>query len=104
MKDGAVEQCDTPDRIVLDPATPYVAKFIEDIEAARVVHAGAICEPMEADTPTGDPVSAKATIHSLARRLVSDDRPIIPVADASGALVGGLNRSAALNILLGSDE
>jgi len=104
MKDGAVEQCDTPDRIVLNPATPYVAKFIEDIEAARVVHAGAICEPMEAGTPTGDPVSSKATIHSLARRLVSDDRPIIPVADASGALVGGLNRAAALNILLGSDE
>jgi len=27
MKDGAVEQCDTPDRIVMNPATEYVRKF-----------------------------------------------------------------------------
>ena len=27
MKDGAIEQCDTPDRIVMHPATEYVAKF-----------------------------------------------------------------------------
>ena len=27
MKDGAVEQCDTPDQIVLNPQTPYVQQI-----------------------------------------------------------------------------
>ena len=35
MKDGAIEQCDTPDQIVLYPATEYVAKFTEDIEKSK---------------------------------------------------------------------
>ncbi len=39
MKDGVVEQCDTPDRIVLNPATEYVRKFTAVIDRARVVHA-----------------------------------------------------------------
>ena len=32
MKDGAIEQCDIPATIVLNPATDYVHKFTEDIE------------------------------------------------------------------------
>ena len=39
MKDGAIEQCDTPDKIVLNPATDYVAKFTQEIDTARVVRA-----------------------------------------------------------------
>ena len=45
MKDGAVEQCDTPDQIVLNPATDYVRKFTEEIDKARVVHAGVLAMP-----------------------------------------------------------
>ena len=44
MKDGAVEQCDTPDKIVLEPATEYVRKFTEEIEKSRVVHAGVLAD------------------------------------------------------------
>lgn len=46
MKDGAVEQCDTPDKIVLSPATEYVAKFTEDVDKARVVHARVLAMPI----------------------------------------------------------
>ena len=44
MKDGAVEQCDTPDQIVLHPATEYVRKFTEEIDKARVVHTETLIE------------------------------------------------------------
>ena len=97
MKDGAVEQCDTPDQIVLNPATEYVRKFTEEIDKARVVHAGVLAK---ADTAgEGEPVDAKATVQELARLLVQDTREVIPVAQ-DGKAIGGMNRQEALAILL----
>jgi len=101
MKDGAVEQCDTPDRIVLDPQTPYVAKFTEDIEKARVVHASVLARPLNGLPPAGSPVPAGATVMQLARQLVNDPREELPVAAKDGTLIGVLNRQEALDILLG---
>ncbi|WP_171173190.1 glycine betaine/L-proline ABC transporter ATP-binding protein [Ruegeria sp. HKCCD8929] len=101
MKNGAVEQCDTPDKIVMNPATDYVAKFTEEIDKARVVHAGALAHPLNGHVPDGQPVAARTTIHDLARRLVSDSGDELPVTDDTGAVVGVLNRQAALDVLMG---
>ena len=97
MKDGAVEQCDTPDQIVLNPATEYVRKFTEEVDKARVVHAGVLA--IADDTGEGEPVDASATIKDLAKLLVHDTREVIPVA-RDGAVIGGLNRQDGLTILL----
>jgi len=51
MKDGLIEQVDTPDQIVLNPQTPYVRRFIEDIDKSRVVHAGVLADPVTGATP-----------------------------------------------------
>ena len=99
MKDGAVEQLDTPDRIVLDPATPYVAKFTEEVDKARVVHAGALMGPVNGAVPEGEPVEAGATVQELARLLVNDGRDAIPVR-RDGSVVGMLDRRRALDVLL----
>ncbi len=104
MKDGAVEQCDRPDRIVMDPATDYVAKFIEDIEKARVVHASAMAQPVNGHDLTGAPVDGGKTISQLARLLVNDDRAILPVSGPDGAVIGALDRQKALDVLLGASE
>ena len=98
MKDGAVEQIDTPDQIVLNPATEYVRKFTEEIEKARVVHAGVLAEA--GLSGAGEPVDAGATILSLARRLVDDAADAIPVA-RDGQVIGAMQRAKALNVLLG---
>jgi glycine betaine/proline transport system ATP-binding protein len=97
MKNGAVEQCDTPDQIVLNPATDYVAKFTEEIDKARVVHAGGLVRPELA--ASGEPVLFDATIRDLARLLVHDTRDAIPVMKA-GNLIGAMARHDALDILL----
>ena len=97
MKDGAVEQCDTPDQIVLNPATEYVRKFTEDIDKARVVHAGVLASA--GNLGEGDPVDAMATVKDLAGLLVHDTRKIIPV-QRNGSVIGGLNRQEALTVLL----
>ncbi|MEM6987484.1 MAG: betaine/proline/choline family ABC transporter ATP-binding protein [Pseudomonadota bacterium] len=102
MKDGAVEQIDKPGNIVMNPATEYVAKFTEDIDKARVIHARDLMQSVdEASVPEGQPVTAASSVHDLARRLFDDLSPSLPVADAKGIVVGVLNRNDALNILLG---
>jgi glycine betaine/proline transport system ATP-binding protein len=100
MKDGAVEQCDTPDQIVLNPATEYVRKFTEEIDKARVVRANVMAQPIKGKAPTGDPVASTASIQQLARTLVNDKRKLLPVADADGTVIGTLDRQAALDLLL----
>lgn len=103
MKDGAVEQCATPDQIVLNPATEYVAKFTEEIEKARVVHAGVLAGPVNGHALEGPAVAAGATILSLARQLVNDSREILPVSDKAGEVIGAMKRQDALNVLLGAE-
>ena len=98
MKDGAVEQIDTPDQIVLNPATEYVAKFTEDVDKARVVHASGLV--VDGSVGEGEPVAADTTIQSLARRLIDETAEIIPVKMPDGN-VKGMPRKAALDVLLG---
>ena len=99
MKDGAIEQCDTPDQIVLHPATEYVRKFTEDIDKARVVTARVLANA--GSKGTGEAVDGTASIKDLAKILVHDDREIIPVT-VDGAIIGGMDRAQALSVLLGT--
>ncbi|UWQ53454.1 quaternary amine ABC transporter ATP-binding protein [Leisingera caerulea] len=101
MKDGVVEQCDTPDQIVLNPATEYVAKFTEEIEKSRVVHAGVLAREVNGHSLTGTPIGEKQTISELARLLVNDNRDFLPVANSAGSLIGAISRQEALDVLLG---
>ena len=96
MKDGAIEQCDTPDQIVLHPATPYVAKFTEEVQKSLVIRARAMVRPGDAD---GQALAANATLHALARQIASDPRALIPVAETDGRRIGLLDRAATLDIL-----
>ncbi|WP_271951750.1 quaternary amine ABC transporter ATP-binding protein [Ruegeria faecimaris] len=103
MRNGAVEQCDTPDKIVMNPATEYVAKFTEDVDKARVVHAKGLAKPVNGHALEGAPINGGSTIHELARVLVNDNRILLPVADDNGVVTGVLERDAALNVLLGAE-
>ncbi|WP_026155530.1 ATP-binding cassette domain-containing protein [Paracoccus sp. N5] len=100
MKDGAVEQCDTPDRIVMAPATPYVAKFTAQIDRARVVRLAALASPAAGDVH-GAALPGDAVLHDMARAILADPRPQIPVAAADGSLLGLLDRQAATDLILG---
>ncbi len=103
MKDGAVEQIDTPDRIVMAPATPYVAKFTSAIDRTRVIHVGALASPVAGRSVEGAALPADQTLHALARRIVEDSRSQIPVSGTDGQVIGLLDRAAALTQLLGPE-
>ena len=101
MKDGRVEQCDTPDRIVLQPATDYVARFTADIDRAKVLHVGGLASPVNGRAIDGPALPGGQTLRAMARRPVSDSRDWIPVADGTGRITGMIGRAEALDIILG---
>lgn len=103
MFEGAIEQVDTPDRIVTRPATDYVARFTREIAKARVVHARALAEPLNGRPIEGEPVSGDATIAALGRRLVESRTELIPVAGRDGALIGAMQRAQAMDLLFAED-
>ena len=111
MKDGAIEQCDTPDQIVLNPATEYVSKFTEVVEKARVVHARGLVEPgmqipasVDGQSISDSSVSGAKTIYELARQLINETSEFIPVVDEKASGIGLLSRQKALDVLLGSQQ
>lgn len=64
MKDGAIVQNDTPERILLQPANEYVREFTRDIPRLKVLTAQSIMKPytngmsMERSVPATTPVEA----------------------------------------------
>ena len=104
MRDGVVEQCDTPQAILLDPATDYVAKFTKDVEKSRVVRVRDIAESRSGDLPAGDPIDANACLHDIGRTLFDERREEIAVVGVNGEPVGVLSRDRAVAILFGEDR
>ncbi|MCY3539869.1 MAG: betaine/proline/choline family ABC transporter ATP-binding protein [bacterium] len=50
MRDGAVVQIGTPEEILTEPATAYVAEFVQDVDQGRVIECGEIMlEPKPID-------------------------------------------------------
>ena len=101
MKDGMIEQCSTPDEIVLNPATEYVRKFTEEIEKARVVTVEAILEPTGEQTTSTNAIYGNKKLKDVAKILASDTREFIPVKNNNDKIVGHINRKMALDIVFG---
>ncbi|MXW48583.1 MAG: betaine/proline/choline family ABC transporter ATP-binding protein [Gammaproteobacteria bacterium] len=101
MKDGIIEQLDTPSNIVLNPATEYVRKFTEDVPRVKVLTVGSIMDPLDESERLGElRVSKDAIVESVAEDILSEERPVA-VVDAKDNVVGTLHASHVLKVLFG---
>ena len=101
MKDGVVEQLDTPANIVLNPATEYVRRFTEDVPREKVLRVESVMDPLDESETLGDlRVPKDAIIESVAEEILGQERPVA-VVDPDGAVVGTLHSSHVLRVLFG---
>jgi len=101
MKEGVIEQLDTPANIVLNPATEYVRKFTEEVPRERVLKIESVMDPYNNSEELGDlRVSKDAIIETVAESILSADKPV-GVVDGNNELVGVLHSSHVINILFG---
>ena len=90
MKNGIIEQLDTPANIVLNPRTEYVRKFTEDVPREKVLRVVSVMEaPAAGETPGELRVPGDALIEDVAEDVLGQSLPV-GVVDGSGALVGVL--------------
>ena len=101
MKDGVIEQLDTPANIVLNPATDYVVKFTEGVPREKVLTCANLMEPL-GDTPVSAlTVRQNAIIETVAEAVLGQNQPV-QVMDDQGKPVGILNGRTILHVLFGT--
>jgi glycine betaine/proline transport system ATP-binding protein len=101
MKEGIIEQLDTPANIVLNPATEYVRKFTEEVPREKVLKVSSVMEPVSASEQLGDlKVSQDAIMETVAEAVLSQDKPVA-VMDDDNEIVGTLHASHVLSMLFG---
>ena len=101
MKDGIIEQLDTPANIVLKPATEYVRKFTEEVPREKVLKIESVMDPYKGDEKLSSlQVSKDAIIETVAEEVLSQQKPVA-VLNNKGKIVGILNCSTILHILFG---
>ena len=103
MKDGIIEQLDTPANIVLNPATEYVRKFTEEVPREKVLKIESVMDPIiDGSEGLSDlKVSKDAMIETVAEVVLSEQKPVA-VVDTNNEIVGTVHSSKVIHVLFGS--
>ena len=101
MKDGIIEQLDTPANIVLNPATEYVRKFTEEVPREKVLKIESVMDPKEDNEELGNlEVSKDAIIETVAEEILSQDKSVA-VTNADKKIVGIVKPSKIIHTVFG---
>ena len=101
MKDGIIEQLDTPANIVLNPATEYVRKFTQEVPREKVLKIESVMEPMSDSKNLSDlKVSKDAIIETVAEKILEQEKPV-SVIDSNNKVVGVVKPSKVIHTVFG---
>ncbi len=101
MKDGIIEQLDTPANIVLNPATEYVRKFTEEVPREKILKIESVMDPINELEQLSDlKVSKDALIETVAEKILNQEKPVA-VIDSSNKTIGVIHTSKVIHILFG---
>jgi len=102
MKDGIIEQLDTPTNIVLNPATEYVRKFTEEVPREKVLKIESVMDPVNKSETLSDlKIFKDVIIETVAEKILSQEKPVA-VIDSNNKVVGTLYPSKVIHVLFGS--
>jgi len=101
MKDGIIEQLDTPANIVLSPATEYVKKFTQEVPREKVLKIESVMEPISDNKNLSDlKVSKDAIIETVAEKILSQEKPVA-VIDSNKKVIGIVKPSKIIHTVFG---
>jgi len=104
MKDGIIEQIDTPANIVLNPSTDYVARFTNDVPREKVLKCKNVMEEIGDVSDLSDlRVPHNAIIETVAEAVLNEPKPVVVIDDNDKA-IGVLNSKSIVHILFGTSE
>ena len=98
MKDGEVVQSGTPEELVLNPATPYVAEFTRNVARAKVIKVASVMKP-EPGASAATTVDARTTVAEVAPLFAGSGGPI-GVTGLDGGVIGSVHRDDVVTIMM----
>ncbi len=100
LKDGKMDQEDTPAEILLNPKTDYVRRFVEDVNRSRVLKAKHIMEkPNGQNTSDSFEVKENDFIEKFIDKIVVEKPSIIVVKDNQNKNIGFITPNRLSEIL-----
>ena len=104
MKDGIIEQLDTPANIVLNPATEYVRKFTQEVPREKVLKIESVMEPVGDNKNLSDlKVSKDVIIETVAEKILAQEKPV-SVIDFDNKVVGVVKPSKVIHTVFGGKK
>ena len=100
MKDGIIEQLDTPAKIVLNPATEYVKKFTEEVPREKVLKIEDVMEKPNNENLSDLKVSKDEIIENVAEKILTQEKSVA-VTDESNKIVGTVRPSKIIHTVFG---
>jgi len=104
MKDGIIEQLDTPANIVLNPATEYVRKFTEEVPREKVLRIESIMDPVDSSASTSDNVNKDELVEKNAEKILNSSVPLAVIDPKSNSVVGSINSDKVIKVLFGDSK
>ena len=98
MKDGAIQQIATPEELVLNPATKYVAEFTRHVSRSKVITAASVAVPVTGDSFVGS-VAHDDLIDDIAEKIEASEAPHQVIRD--GEVIGQITRRSVVDVLVG---
>ena len=97
MKDGIIEQLDTPANIVLNPATEYVRKFTEEVPREKVLVIEDVMDSSNKDNLGDLKVSKDDIIENVAEKILTQEKTVGVVDSQNNNIVGSIKPSKIID-------
>ena len=104
MKDGIIEQLDTPANIVLNPATEYVRKFTEEVPREKVLKIESIMDPIDSSIADTIKISKDELVEKEAEKILNSSFPLVVIDPKTNAIVGSINSQKVIKVLFGDSK
>jgi glycine betaine/proline transport system ATP-binding protein len=100
MKNGRIEQTATPEELVLNPASEYIAEFTQHVAREKVLKLRSVMDTkLSAKSFAGD-IDGNLSIAEAAATVEAADKPL-RVLDEKGKPVGQIDAKAVIDVLVG---
>jgi len=104
MKDGIIEQLDSPANIVLNPATEYVRKFTQEVPREKVLKIESVMDPVGDEQNLSDfKVLKDDVIGTVAEKILEQEKSV-QVIDSNQNVVGIIKPSKVIHVVFGNSD
>ena len=103
MKDGIIEQLDTPANIVLNPATEYVRKFTEEVPRGKVLKIEDVMEKPQTENLSDFKVLKNEIIENVAEKILTQEK-YVAVIDKNNQIVGSVHPSKIIHTVFSREK